>query len=322
MERSRQTRQTMGSYLRAVAQILWTYADQHHENELDGGKRNKRPPVLAKQFASKNVLVPLDGDRAQDVRTAIPTNQRHRWFHSLKSSQALTQSVFAAIFVFNRLDLLGDITAECGRPAFFVEQQDWRLNFEHELRGLNEPRPTSVDVLLNQPRRQVAIECKFTEPDFGTCSRTDLCPDDANYCNGNYQLQKDRRHRCALTERNILYWKYLPHLFNWPSDRDHEPCPFDATYQLARSTLAATLTPEGELNPTGGHVLNVYDNRNPAFQPNGRAWTQWQAGISDCRYHGLLRRLSWQRLLTSLADAPELAYLVDGLREKYGLEQQ
>ena len=322
MARQRQAYQTRPSYLRAITQTFWAYADQHHVGELDGGKRDQRPPVLAKQHASKNVLVPPDSVRAQDIRTAIPINQRHQWFHSLKSSQALAQSVFAAILVFNRLDLLGGITAECGRPAFFNEQRDWKMNFEYELRGLNEPRPTSVDVLLNQPGRRVAIECKFTEQDFGTCSRTKLCQDNANYCNGSYQLQKDRSHRCALAEREILYWEYLPHLFNWQSQRDQVPCPFDDTYQLARSALAATLAPEGKLNPTRGHVLAIYDNRNPDFQPNGKAWTQWQAAISDCRYQGLFRRLSWQRLLTFLADAPEMSYLVYGLREKYGLEQQ
>ena len=230
--------------------------------------------------------------------------------------------MFAAILVFNRLDLLGGITAECGCPAFFGKQQDWTIDFEHELHGLNEPRPTSVDVLLNQPSWRVAIECKFIENEFGTCSRPRLHPNKTYYCDGNFKFQKERCHRCALTERNILYWDHLPHLFNWPSDRDHVPCPFASTYQLARNALAATLTPKGELNPTGGHVLIVYDNRNPAFQPNGKAWTQWQAAVSDCRYQGLLRRLSWQQLLLYLADAPELAYLVDGLREKYGLEQQ
>ena len=322
MARQRLAYQTMQSYLRAVTQTLWTYADQHLVGELDGGKRNGRPPVLVKKFASRNVLVPPNGTKDKDIRTALPTTQRHRWFCSLNSSQALAQSVFGAIHFFNRFDLLEGITAECGRPAFFSNQQDWRLDFEYELSGLGEPRPTSVDVLLNRPDRRVAIECKFIEREFGTCSRPRLKPNKKYYCDGNFSFQKERFHRCALTERNILYWDHMPHLFNWPSERDHVPCPFESTYQLARNALAATLTPEGELNPTGGHVLNVYDNRNPVFQPKGKAWNQWQLAIRDCRYQGLFRRLSWQRLLTSLAAAPELAYLVYGLREKYGLEQE
>lgn len=322
MARKRPTYQSMESYLRGIRQTLWTFADHYHVGELDCGNRHKRPPVLVEEFASRNVLVPPNGTKAKEIRSALPSSQHHLWYRSLKSSQALAQSVFGAIHVFNRFDLLEGITAECGRPAFFTDQQDWRLDFEYELSGLNEPSPTSVDVLLNRPDRRVAIECKFIEREFGTCSRPRLPPNKTYYCDGTFRIQKERRHRCALTERDILYWEYLPHLFNWPSDRDHVPCPFESTYQLARNALAATLTPEGELNPTGGHALIVYDNRNPAFQPNGKAWTQWQDAVSDCRYQGLLRRLSWQQLLLCLADTPELAYLVDGLQEKYGLEQQ
>jgi hypothetical protein len=34
---------------------------------------------------------------------------------------------------------------------------------------------------------------------------------------------------------------------------------------------------------------------------------------------GLIRRLSWQRLLTFIAAAPDLVWLVDALRDKYAL---
>ena len=37
-------------------------------------------------------------------------------------------------------------------------------------------------------------------------------------------------------------------------------------------------------------------------------------------HQGLFRLLSWQSLLATLVNAPELAYLIDGLGEKYGLE--
>ena len=85
MARQRQAYQSMRrSYLRAITQTLWNYADQHHVGELDCGEGHERPPVLAKRFASKNVLIPPDSVRAQVIRTAIPTNKRHRWFHSLK----------------------------------------------------------------------------------------------------------------------------------------------------------------------------------------------------------------------------------------------
>ena len=313
-----------GDYETAVLQTLWTWADRHHGGELDGGKRQGRPPVLERGVASKSVLVPPDRSKADEICAAIPPNQRHRWFRSLKSSQALAQSVFGALCAFDRLDLLQNMPAECGRPAFFEDHRGWTLDFEHELHHLEEPRPTSLDVLLSGPKRQVAIECKFTEREFGLCSRPSLRPGDASYseqhCTGNYEVQRQRRNRCALTEIGIRYWDYLPHLFDWPADRDYAPCPFGDVYQLARNALAAVLMPNGKLDRSRGHALVVYDARNPEFQSSGRAERQWELTVAACRVPGLLRRLSWQRVMATAAGAPELAYLVDNVRDKYGLE--
>ena len=303
-------------YMDSVLPDLWAWADEHHRAELDGGKRQGRPPVLATEFSSMGVLVPPNASIAQAIRAAIPKSQRHRWFRSLKSSQALSQSVFGAVGAFDRLDLLHDVPAECGRTAFFEECRGLELEFEHDVHWLGEPRPTSIDVLFRGPQRQVAVECKFTEREFGTCSRPDEPNDSEQHCNGNYQVQHGRRHRCALTEIDILYWRYLPQLFKWAADRDHVPCPFGSVYQLARNALAAGATPDG---PATGHVLVVYDERNPEFREDGKAERQWRSAAAACRVPGLLRRLSWQRLLAALAPAPELAYLVDGIGKKYGL---
>ena len=313
----------MQSHREAVIRNLWAYACRSHSGELDGCWRQGRPPVFARSLASNNVLVPLDRKKADDICAAIPTQKRHRWFRSMRSSQALAQSVFAAIRTFERLDLLEGMSAECGRSAFFDDQQEWMMSFEHEVNGLNEPRPTEVDVLLSRPDQRVAIECKFLEDEFGTCSRTDknTYPDPRKHCDGNYRFQNGRSHRCALAEIGVRYWEHLPRLFDWSPDRDHEPCPFGATYQLARNALAAAaITGEGSLGPPGGHVLVVYDARNPAFRAGGKADRQWQQVVGACLHQGLFRRLSWQALLASLAGAPGLAYLIDGLGEKYGLE--
>ena len=84
-------------YMDSVLRDLWTWADEHHRAELDGGKRQGRPPVLATEFSSMGVLVPPNASIAQAIQAAIPKSQRHRWFRSLKSSQALSQSVFGAV---------------------------------------------------------------------------------------------------------------------------------------------------------------------------------------------------------------------------------
>ncbi len=82
---------------------------------------------------------------------------------------------------------------------------------------------------------------------------------------------------------------------------------------------AAVVTPDSEVDPARGHALVLYDARNPAFQADGAADRQWEATIAACLVPGLLRRLSWQRLLTFIATVPDLAWLVDALRDKYAL---
>lgn len=315
---------TYREYEDAVRERLWAWADAHHRGELDDGKRAKRPPVLARECALRNVLVPPDDARANEIRAAVPVRQHHRWFRSLKSSQALAQSVFGAIRAFGRLDLLRDVTTDCGRPAFFEDCRGWKLELEHDVRGLGEPRPTSVDVLLSTTERRIAVECKFTETEFGTCSRPRLRPKDASWpeqhCNGNYEVQRERRSRCSLTEIGVRYWDHLPELFDWPAGRDHAPCPFGELYQLARNALGAALSAHGGLAPTRGHALVIYDTRNPAFQRGGKAREQRDRLIRVSRIPGLVRSVGWQPLMAAVARAPEFRYLVDGVERKYGIE--
>ena len=63
--------------------------------------------------------------------------------------------------------------------------------------------------------------------------------------------------------------KYVPDLFTWKSDVDHVPCPLHKNYQLVRIILAACKRPTGSVLPEKGHVVLIYDERNPAFQKGG-----------------------------------------------------
>ncbi len=313
------------SYEDAVLRHLWDWADRYHANELDGKGGSRRPPVLRSEFASKSVLVPPHPAKAAAVLSAVPDGERHRWFRSSKSSQALAQSVFGAVVAFERLDLLNDVIADCGRPAFLEDARSASLVLEHNVRNLGEPRSTSVDVFLEACSRRVAVECKFMEREFGTCSRTRLGPRDSTYaeqhCDGNYRVQLGRRARCALTEIGVRYWTWLPQLFDWNADHDLRPCPLSGTYQLARNALAATVTANG-CDQDSGHVLIVYDARNPEFAAGGTAERQYVSAVAACRVPGLFRQLSWQRLAGALTGATELAYLVTGLEGKYGIRPE
>lgn len=249
------------------------------------------------------MLIPPDPAKGSDIVGAVPEQERHRWFRSFKSSQSPAQSVFGAVRSFGRLDLLNDLTADCGRPAFLEDARGAELVLEHKVRSLGEPRQTSVDVLLEGGSRRVVEERKLTEREFGACSWPQLHPRDRNYA----------EQHCDGT--------YLPDLFDWAADRDLRPCLFGEVYQLARNALAATVTTDG-LDPGLGHVLVVYDARNPAYASGSAALRQYGAAIRACRVPGLFRRLSWQRLAGAFTGVPELAYLVVGLEDKYGIRPE
>ena len=218
--------------------------------------------------------------------------------------------------------MLAGLTTDDGLPTV---RRGVTVQLEHRVKHLGEPRSTSVDVWLNDGEQRVAVECKFTEREFSPCRRPTLRPGtDANYerdhCDGSYTRQRGRRARCSLTEIGVRYWQYLPELFDWPADRNMDPCPLRGTYQIARNILAACVRPDGTVDADGGHALVIYDGRNPAFVPGGKAAQQLEAATGALVRRPLLHRCSWQRLVAHVAHDPDLDWLVNGLAAKYGIE--
>jgi hypothetical protein len=279
----------------------------------------ERPPVFRTEHADRNVILPPDLPlaRRDEILSLLPVGKRHRHFASFRSSQALTLAVFGSLKILGKLGALAGLAAEDGLPAFFTRHDGQDLRLEHEVTTLDEPRSTSIDVWLSG-RTRVAIEAKFTEVGFGTCSRAELADGHRERCSGAYRAQSGRQHRCALTERGIRYWDFVPALFAWDGQRDHDPCPLRSTYQLARNVLAARVEATGA-NGDEAHALVVYDARNPAFRPGGPAERQWREAADALKDRRALRRLSWQRLLDHLTIDLELRPLVTEIDRKYGL---
>jgi hypothetical protein len=321
---SQQRPQSSSAYKRKVHATLWEWAEANHKGQIDGDRREDRSPVLKPEFSELNVLV-VDGhpDSAR-ARDLIGMKQRHRHFGSLRSSQAVAQSVFGALSVLGRLDLLESIRAECGRSAFATDLRGCSLSLEYDVDYLGEPRATSIDVLLSGETVRVAIECKFMEEEYGTCSRPRLEPGDPSYaaqrCDGTYKAQAGRIDRCPLTTIGVRYWDFLPGLFNWQAGQDLSPCQFGDVYQLGRNALAATVSRDGKINPAQGHALVVYDANNPAFQFGGAADRQWETALAACLVPGLLRRVSWQRLLSSIGADPDMARFARSVQGKCGFQ--
>lgn len=323
---------TLHRYHRDLQQTFAAYRKRNFAGEPQAFEARAddgtEPTVFKSTHALRNVLTPPTATEQQvdEILSSIHYGERHRWFTSMASSQALCQTVFGSLKAMGQIHLVQGIAAEGGLPAFFERaDQAPSLELESPVNTLNEPRPTCVDAYFSGVHR-VAVEVKFGEAKFGTCSRPRLTDIDPNflrdYCNGTLTRQRGRTDRCSLTEQKIRYWEYVPQLFRWPANVDAHPCPLAETYQLARNLLAVSVNVDGALDTDNAHVLVIYDNRNPAFAPGGTADAQWHKTIAALRFPKMLRRLSWQQFAGHLATHQPLHWLVDGLHGKYGIVGQ
>jgi Restriction Endonuclease associating with ARP len=235
----------------------------------------------------------------------------------MKSSQALVQSVFGNLCAMKLCSALQAVTTEEGSYPFQEVSPDGSsLALERRVATLGEPRPTSIDISIQGPLK-VAVECKLAEYDVGHCSRPNLDEDDPGHCDGSYRCQHGRRERCALTELGVRYWEFVPRLFKWRADQQRDVCPLRSTYQLVRNILAVSIGENGEIVP--GFAVLVFDERNPAFRPDGpggQAFAMVKAALLDSKR---LQRLSWQTIMQALLKLPRLQWMTSELEEKYGL---
>lgn len=284
-----------------------------------------RPPVFLPSESWRNVIINPNANQQEidELLALVPDGEKHKWFRSMNSSQALAQSILGNLKIHDSLLYLSELNDDDGLDLFGNAQLSSK-NFalEHRVNYLCEPRPTSLDVFISGEYR-VAIECKFTESDIGTCSRPRLTPINSNYernyCNGSFSKQKGRNERCSLTEIGVLYWRYVPVLFNWGNDSELNPCPLKNNYQLVRNLLAAGVKPDGTVSVNNGQVVLIYDERNPDFQNGGDGFIAFMDTKKALREPTMLRKCSWQRIANLMRGKNILSWLTQNLNLKYGI---
>ena len=311
-----------------LIQRFWKYEISQRflkDNFLDRQLETpNRPPVFLRSETKRNVLINPDSESFENERilALIPDGERHKWYGSMNSSQALAQSILGNLAIYDKFNCLTDLQTDEKLPL--LEKVDLSPNnftMEHKINFLGEPRRTSLDGYISGDY-QIAIECKFTEPEVGTCSRPRLAITASNYerefCDGNYCRQRSRTERCSLTEIGVLYWRYIPYLFEWVNDSDSSPCPLNKNYQLVRNILAVGVKEDGTTSPNNGHVILLYDERNPAYQENGAGLTAYEETQNALKNREMLRKCSWQRIVKIMRDNNILPWLTDELSSKYG----
>ena len=98
--------QNMSTYETELIRHFWDYqrdkfsaVDEFLECRLSGFQR---PPVFLRDKAAENVLHRPHAAQKEitELEDMLPRNDRHRWFRSMKSSQALAQSVFGNLILY------------------------------------------------------------------------------------------------------------------------------------------------------------------------------------------------------------------------------
>jgi hypothetical protein len=318
----------MSEYRTKLIQRFWDYSKTqgYLQNHLldKRGATPQRPPVLTKDNAWRNILInpELDPSEQDRLLSLISEGERHKWFRSMNSSQALAQSVLGNLAIYNQLDCLSEIKTDEGLPLLEkVDLSHVNFSMEHKINFLGEPHPTSLDGYISGDY-QIAIECKFTEPEVGSCSRPRLEKTVSNYereyCDGSYSIQRTRVERCSLTEIGVLYWRYVPILFRWTNDIDQRPCPLKKNYQLVRNILAIGVNADKKVSQNDGHVILIYDDRNPAFQKKGAGLLAYEETRDALHKPEMLRKCSWQHIVGKMRDDNILPWLTKELSMKYG----
>lgn len=291
--------------------------------------RESGPPVFLADHADANVLTPprATEDMARAVVNAMPAGKRQRFFGSMKSSQALAQSVFGNLKASGKWQVLQSLTGDDGESIFFpAPGAEVQALLEHEMDYLDKKAQAAsrVDVFLLQGPYRTAVECKLAEPAFGRCSRPLPKPDDTrsdkSTGDSSYTSQQGRPFRCSLAGAGAGYWGHIPDLLaKLPTGDDQCPCPLNRTYQLVRTVMAACIRPDGSVDPAGGHAVLVYDARNPAFADSGEAGQVYNAVKAFLREPGLLQKTTWQAIASCLRCDGETSWLAEALAEKYGI---
>jgi len=79
------------------------------------------------------------------------------------------------------------------------------------------------------------------------------------------------------------------------------------------------LTPDGTVSVDDGHLVLIYDERNPAFHVGGSALAAYIETRRALREPTMLRKCSWQRIIQHIRHGGFLSWLTEQLALKYGL---
>lgn len=174
----------------------------------------------------------------------------HDYIHNGVSSQAMLFNLLGEVIIKKDLLLLNEI----------FNFQDLKINNESLLlfeycdrETFNElqQQPTSFDfVIKNNEGKNIFLESKFVEMEFGKCSMIT-----SGECDGQNPINEHSL--CYLTIKGRNYWKLMRKYDLHIPYKNSQICPFVMYYQFFRELIFAL--------ENNGYYVILIDKENPAF---------------------------------------------------------
>ena len=133
-------------YLLAVVDHFWDYAEHEFGDRPQIFERSERSPHRSPVFvggaAEYNVLYPPNAEPnvRQAIVASVPTSERHRHFASMRSSQALAQSIFGSLAALGKADVLAGLSTNDELPTV---RNGVTVRMEYLVEHLGEPTPAT-----------------------------------------------------------------------------------------------------------------------------------------------------------------------------------
>ena len=141
------------NYRADLSRRYWQYIQTHfpdverfceHPQGLYG-----RPPVFLPSESWRNVIINPIANQLEidELLSLVPDGEKHKWFRSMNSSQALALSIFGNLKIHDSLHYLSELKDDDGLDLFGkTKLSSNNFALEHRVNYLGEPRPTTIDI--------------------------------------------------------------------------------------------------------------------------------------------------------------------------------
>lgn len=250
--------------------------------------------------------------KKQEEHSGKESYPLHKYVHHGLSSQAMVFNLVGPLIVREDFEPLRKAIEQAGMawPTGKVTAK-----FEYDDRDVfNEDygQPTSIDLFISGESKNIFIEAKLAEKEFGGCSVFS-----GGDCDGRNPTPNEYD-GCYLHHIGRKYWKRMDEFgFGKKVSTSGPICPFVNYYQFFREVLFSL--------KKDGCFLLLHDERNPAFlkvSKNGKKsglWPFLNEFVPD-EHKAAIGRITIQQLIIEIDKSERHHDWINEFKLKYGIE--